>query len=68
MKLRSDREMSSLTSTEIKAGDGQRCVFARLCGISRIFIYLIGHVEACVLQGLPLLEHVDRNAISSAIS
>lgn len=69
MKLKSDREMSSRTSTEIKVGDGQRRAFARLCGVSRrIFIYLIGHTEACVLQGLPLLQHVDRNAIFSAIS
>lgn len=68
MKLKSDREMSSLTNTKIKVGNGHCCVFAWLCGFSRIFIYLIGEIKARVLQGWPLLGHVDRNAIFSVIS
>lgn len=68
MKLKSDREMSSLTSTKIKVGNGYCCVFAWFCVFSQICIYLIGKIKACVLQGLPLLRHMDRSAIFSLIS
>lgn len=43
-------------------------VFLLDCGFSRIFIYLIGKIKARVLQGQPLLGHVDRNAIFYVIS
>ena len=64
MKLKSDREMSNPTSTKIKVGNGQHCVFAGVHGFSRIFIYLIGQIKARVLQGLPILGHVNRNEFS----
>lgn len=67
MKLQSDREMSSLTSTKIKVGNGHCCVLLN-CVFSRIFIYLIGEIKAQVLQGLPLSGHMDRNTISTVIS
>lgn len=68
MKLKSDREMPILASTKLKVGNRHRVVFAWLCGFSRIFIYLIGKIKACVLQGQPLLGRMDRNAIFSLIS
>lgn len=70
MKLKSVGEMSILSRTGIEVDNGTVVFFffAWLCGFSRIFIYLIGKIKPCGLQGWPVFGHVDINAIFSVIS